>query len=151
MNTVMVGATLMALVLTADVTAQEAHEIQMLNRGSDRQNMVFEPAYLNVAPGDTITFVNAQGMHNAATIEGMLPESASEFNGRIGETISFVATEEGLYGIKCTPHYGAGMVALIKVGDGAAPNFEEARAVRHPGLARRRIEALFELAEADQQ
>nr|WP_304074714.1 plastocyanin/azurin family copper-binding protein [Maricaulis maris] len=28
--------------------------------------------------------------------------------------------EEGLYGIKCAPHYAAGMIVLIEVGDGEA-------------------------------
>ncbi len=33
------------------------HEVKMLNRGSDGGMMVFEPAFLKVEPGDTVTFV----------------------------------------------------------------------------------------------
>ena len=42
--------------------------------------------------------------------------------------------EEGVYGIKCTPHYAMGMVALIEVGE--ATNLEDAKAVKQTGKAK---------------
>jgi len=53
----------------------------------------------------------------------------------------------GLYGVKCAPHFGMGMVALIAVGDvRASRSGFEAGVARLPGLARRRmIEALARL------
>ena len=30
--------------------------------------------------------------------------------------ISYIVTTEGLYGVRCTPHFGIGMVAIIAVG-----------------------------------
>lgn len=65
--------------------------------------------------------------------------------------ISVTYTTEGVYGVKCLPHYGLGMVALIKVGDGEAPNLGEAAAVRHPGRANQRFHQLFEQVEAGTQ
>ena len=53
----------------------ETFEIQMLNKG-ETGRMVFEPAYLAVAPGDTVTFVPASKGHNAETIKGMIPDGA---------------------------------------------------------------------------
>jgi pseudoazurin len=149
MKTLILSAALGAMALTPVAMAEE-HEIRMLNAGSDRQPMVFEPAYLEVAVGDTVTFVNAMGAHNAQTIDGMIPEGADGFAGAMNQDVSFTVTEEGLYGIKCLPHYGAGMVALIKAGDGEAPNFEDASSVRHPGRARTRMADLLAQAEADQ-
>ena len=149
MKTLMISAALGALAFTPAALAED-HRIQMLNRGSDGEPMVFEPAYLEVAPGDTVTFVNAMGAHNAQTINDMLPDGVEGFRGRMNQDVSFTATAEGVYGIKCMPHYGAGMVALIKVGDGQAANLEAARSVRHPGRARDRFEDLLAQAEADQ-
>ncbi|MGX6646753.1 pseudoazurin [Maricaulaceae bacterium MS644] len=149
MKNLLLSAALGVLALTPAAFAED-HEIQMLNAGSDGQPMVFEPAYLEVQPGDTVTFVNAMGAHNAQSIDGMLPEGVEGFAGRMNQDVSFTVTEEGVYGVKCMPHYGAGMVALIKVGDGEAANLDEARSVRHPGRARDRFEALLEQAAADQ-
>lgn len=150
MKELLMAAALGAVALAPAASAQgETHEIQMLNFGPDRQPMVFEPAYLEVSPGDTVTFVNAMGAHNAQTIDGMLPQGAEGFVGEMSQDVSFTVTEEGVYGIKCLPHYGAGMVALIKVGDGAAPNIEAASSVRHPGRARSRMAELLEQAAND--
>jgi len=147
MKKLILSAALGAMVMAPAAFAEE-HVIEMRNMGSDRQSMVFEPAYLEVEPGDTVTFVNAMGVHNAQTIDGMLPEGVEGFVGDMNSDVSFTASEEGLYGIKCMPHYGMGMVALIKVGDGEAPNLETAASVRHPGRARIRMADLLEQAAA---
>jgi len=149
MKKLILSAALGAMVMAPAAFAEE-HVIEMRNTGSDRQPMVFEPAYLEIAPGDTVTFVNAMGVHNAQTIDGMLPEGVEGFVGDMNSDVSFIASEEGLYGIKCLPHYGMGMVALIKVGDGEAANLEAAASVRHPGRARGRMADLLAQAEADQ-
>jgi pseudoazurin len=144
MKKLILSAALGAMALAPAAFAQETHTVEMRNAGSDGQPMVFEPAYLEVAPGDTVTFVNAQGAHNAQQIDGMWPEGAEGFMGRMNQDASYTFTEEGVYGLKCMPHYGAGMVALIKVGEGEPANLEEASGVRHPGRARGRMEGLLE-------
>lgn len=50
----------------------EVHEVRMLNR-NESGSMVYEPAVLRVAPGDSVRFVAASSGHNAASIDGMLP------------------------------------------------------------------------------
>jgi hypothetical protein len=52
-------------------------------------------------------------------------------------------TEDGVYGIRCTPHYGVGMVALIVVG--IPDNIEEAKAVvvKTPAKSRKVFDELF--------
>ena len=50
--------------------------------------------------------------HNAETIKGMIPEGAEAFKSKMNEEFSVTLDKEGVYGIKCTPHYGMGMVAL---------------------------------------
>ena len=85
----------------------------MLNRG-EKGPMVFEPDFLEIAPGDRVRFVPTHKSHNAATIDGMVPEGVEGFKSRINEEFETGFEQPGFYGIKCSPHYGMGMVMLIK-------------------------------------
>ncbi|MFB9223852.1 pseudoazurin [Paracoccus cavernae] len=109
---------LLPLMLLASPAFAETHEVKMLNRG-DTGPMVYEPAYLNIAPGDTVRFLPTQPGHNAAIIEGMIPANAEPFKSKINDTFEVTLSEPGAYGIKCSPHYAMGMVMLIEVGDTA--------------------------------
>ena len=42
---------------------------------------------------------------------------APTFAGKMGEDVAVKFDQAGIYGVKCTPHYGMGMVALIVVGN----------------------------------
>ncbi len=131
---------LAAAVALAGPAFAEEHEILMLNKG-EKGMMVFAPDYIRVEPGDTIRFVATDKGHNAETIAGMLPDGAASFKGKFNEEIVYMVEEEGVYGIKCAPHYGMGMVALVVVGDPV--NAAEAEAVKHPGKARAVFSDLF--------
>lgn len=145
------AAAIFAAALPAGTALAEDHEVLMLNRGDNGQTMVFEPAYLEVEVGDTVTFVATDRAHNAETIPGMVPDGGETFRGRMNEDVSITFTADGVYGVKCLPHYGLGMVALIKVGDDVPVNLEEAAAVRQPGRARQRMQALFDQMEQQAQ
>lgn len=135
-------AMIAAFTMMAATTVQAAeHEIRMLNRG-EAGVMVFEPALVRADPGDTIRFVPADKSHNAEIIPGMLPEGAEAFKGKINEEVVVTLTTEGVYGVKCTPHYAMGMVALIIVGEPS--NAADAQGVKHPGKARTVFSALFQ-------
>nr|WP_229802051.1 pseudoazurin [Amylibacter ulvae] len=130
-----------ATFVLANVGHAETFEVKMLNKGAEG-TMVFEPAFVAAQPGDTITFLATDKGHNAETIQGMLPEGAEPFKSALGKEFSVILETEGLYGIKCTPHYALGMIALIQVG--AATNLEDATAVKQKGKAKKRFPALFE-------
>lgn len=122
----------------------ETFEVKMLNRG-EKGPMVFEPDFLEIAPGDRVRFVPTHKSHNAATIEGMVPEGVEGFKSRINEEFETGFEQPGFYGIKCSPHYGMGMVMLIKVGEAALP--QSYKTVDVPGRAKPRFEEFFERAE----
>lgn len=145
MKRTMTLAALTAMLLAGGAQAAE-HEVQMLNKG-EKGAMVFVPDLVKAAPGDTIRFVPTHKSHNAEAIKGMLPEGAEGFKSKINEDFTVTLTEEGVYGIKCTPHYGMGMVALIVVGDPV--NLDAAMAVSHPGKAKRAFADLFAELPAD--
>ena len=122
-------------------------DVQMLNKG-ETGAMVFEPALVKVMPGDTVTFLATDKGHNAETIKDMLPEGAEPFKGKMGQDIVVTFEVPGAYGIKCAPHLGMGMIALVIVGDEPA-NLDAAKAVKHPKKAQERFEAAY--AELDAQ
>jgi pseudoazurin len=101
---------------------------------------------VRAAPGDTIRFVPTDKGHNAESIKGMIPDGAESFKSKFGEEISVTLDKEGVYGVKCTPHYGMGMVALIEVGNPA--NLEQAKAVKQTGKAKAGFAELFGKAVA---
>jgi pseudoazurin len=119
----------------------EAFEVKMLNKGTDGA-MVFEPAFLKAAVGDTITFVSTDKGHNVEGIKGMLPDGFAPFKSEMGADYTLTVTAEGVYGVKCTPHFAMGMVALIQVG--APVNLAAAQAVPQKGKAKTRFEPLFD-------
>jgi pseudoazurin len=124
-----------ALMLAGLGTAHaETHEVRMLNRG-ETGAMVFEPAFLKIAPGDTVRFLAVDPGHNAETIKDLIPEGAVPFKGRINEQMEITFQIEGAYAYKCAPHYAMGMVGLIVVGD-HPKNLETISAARIPAKAK---------------
>lgn len=127
------------------VSAQaETFEVQMLNKGEEGA-MVFEPAFVKAEVGDVIRFLPTDKGHNVEDIKGMLPDGVGRFKTKFNEEFELKVEQEGVYGIKCTPHYAMGMVALIQVGDPA--NLEKAEAVKQKGKAKGRMADLFEKVE----
>ena len=116
-------------------------EVKMLNKGAEGV-MVFEPALVKIAPGDTIRFVATDKGHNAESIKGMLPADATPFVGKNGEDVAVTFDKAGIYGVKCLPHYGMGMVAMVVVG--TPSNIEQAKTVPQPGKAKQVMAGLFE-------
>lgn len=116
-------------------------EVKMLNKGSDGQAMVFEPATVKAAVGDTIVFVPVDKGHDAASVKGMIPEGAAEFKGKMNETLKVTVDKEGAFVVKCTPHLGMGMVALIVAGEGAPANLDAIKTTKLPKKARERLDA----------
>jgi pseudoazurin len=60
----------------------------------------------------------------------------------MNKDLSVTFAKPGVYGIKCNPHYGMGMVALVVVGDPAV-NLKTAEAVSQPGKAKQAFADLF--------
>jgi pseudoazurin len=120
--------------------------VQMKNQGA-AGIMVFEPAFVSAAVGDTVHFVPTDMGHNATPITGMIPDGVDAPMGGMNKEYVLKLTKPGLYGIKCTPHFSMGMVALVKAGSGPAPNAAAAAAVKLPPLAAKRMQPMLAKAE----
>lgn len=121
-------------------------EVKMLNKGEGGA-MVFEPAFLKVAVGDTVTFVPTDPSHNAESMKDMMPEGATPFKGKINKEVKVTFDKEGVYGIKCLPHFSMGMVGLVAVGDDLS-NLETAPNAKMPPKAKERMLPMLEQAAA---
>lgn len=137
----MAGAMLAMIAVSANA---ETFEVKMLNKGEEGA-MVFEPAFVKAAVGDVIHFLPIDKGHNVEDIKGMLPEGVEGFKTKFNEEFELKVEQEGVYGVKCTPHYAMGMIALIQVGE--AVNLDEAAAVKQKGKAKARMADLFEMIE----
>jgi len=148
MNSLFLAA---ATVLSPFLLAAPAHAAEMrietLNKSGD-QRFVYSPEIVRIEPGDTVVFVPTDKGHNTVSIDGMFPDGAERIN--IGFNKEGVVTFDrpGIYGIKCTPHVGLGMAALIVVGDAAVSDDARRAVAKLPPKARQRIAALLEQAES---
>jgi pseudoazurin len=118
------------------------YEVLMLNKDSQGRTMQFEPAFLRVEPGDTVTFIPADKGHNAETILDLIPGDAPTWKGKTNEAIKVSFTVPGLYAYKCMPHFPMGMVGLIQVGDDRS-NMQDIMAARVPARAVARLAELL--------
>ena len=139
------SATLLAASLLAGMASAAEFEVKMLNKG-EKGGMVYEPDLVIAAPGDTVKFLPTDKGHNAESIKGMLPEGVEKFKSKINKEFVLTVEKDGIYGIKCTPHYGLGMIAVIAVGEPA--NLEAAKAVKQRGKSKKRFAEIFAAYEA---
>ncbi|MGU3494750.1 pseudoazurin [Xanthobacteraceae bacterium A53D] len=126
--------------LAAPVMAAEI-EVKMLNKGSDGEAMVFEPALIKAAPGDVIKFIPTDKGHDVASVKGAIPEGAEEIKGKFNQELSVTVDKEGAYLVKCTPHLAMGMVAVITVGSQPPANLDAVKSAKLPKKAKERLDA----------
>ena len=136
--TLLCGAAAATLLIAPAMAAD--HVVKMLNKGA-AGTMVFEPALLKIAPGDSVTFLSVDKIHNAESIPGMLPPGTTPFKGQMSQSLKVKFSTPGVYGYKCLPHYGMGMVGVVIVG--SAVNLDAARTVSQPGRAKQAMAALL--------
>ena len=90
-------------------------------------DLIFEPAKINIQPGDTVVWVqaDADNEHNVAAYSDKIPEGTSPFvspmMGKAGDSWVMTFDAEGSYCYHCHPHEAAGMKGLIVVGRTSLP------------------------------
>lgn len=112
----LVEVALTVLVLTAfPAIAQAAdHQVKMLNYGADG-GMVFEPAFLKVEVGDTVTFLPANSGHNVRSYA--VPDGVEAWNTPMDRQITVTVGKPGIYLYYCPPHLMMSMIGVIQAGE----------------------------------
>ena len=145
---------LLILALLAAAANAAEHEVKMLDIGSDKEPMVFEPAVLKIAPGDTVTFVPTNKGHNVES--KLVPDGAETFKSELDEKYSVKLDKEGVYIYVCPPHSMMNMAGVIQVGE--ATNMEavqkalpklERRAMSNKGRLTKYVEELANASATD--
>jgi pseudoazurin len=94
--------------------ASENHVVKMLNNGAEG-SMVFEPAFIKINTGDSITFEMTDAGHNAVTVAG--PDGSVAFDTKYKPSTVIKFDVNGIYLYKCAPHAMMAMAGLIQVSD----------------------------------
>ena len=100
------------MLLISGVFAHE-YQIKMLNSGVDGI-MIFEPAFIQAAKGDSVKFIKTDSSHNSSSF--FTPKGASAWKGKMDEEIIVKLDVEGVYMYQCDPHKSMAMVGVIQVG-----------------------------------
>ena len=108
---------ILCLFLLASFISAENFDIKMVNADASGQVMVFDPPFIKANIGDTVTFLPTDMLHNSQSVPGLIPSSASSWNGVMNEKITIELNTEGVYVYQCTPHITLGMIGVIQVGE----------------------------------
>jgi pseudoazurin len=131
------AATLHMILICPDASAAD-YKVWMQGTGS--QVMQFEPEFLKIAAGDTVTFMPEAAGHSVESVAG--PSGSEPWLGRLDHELTVTFSIEGLYVYSCPPHLENGMVGLIQVGD-STNGIESIGGVQLPKKAQSRMKFLL--------
>ena len=115
--------------------------IEMLNKRSDGQIMVYSEDISRIDVGDTITWVPTSKGHNVEWIAG--PDGAElPKKSKNSKEVSMTFEVPGIYYYLCTPHKGMGMIGLVVVGDDTSNKDAIAKA-KALGKSKKKLKALL--------
>lgn len=103
------------VILFAALAPAHATTVEMLNKDADGNKMVYSQEIVEIAVGDSVTWVPTSKGHNVEIVsapEGFDIPKKSKNSKEV--TIEF--TTPGIYYYWCTPHKGMGMIGLVVVG-----------------------------------
>ena len=114
-------------------------EVKMLNKDSNGQPHVFEPAVVFIEKGDSVKFISVDKGHNVASMDkkGSAPAGVKKWKSKISKDHIQKFEIEGIHGIKCKPHMVMGMVGAVVVGN--THNIEDFSKVKLIGKAKKRF------------
>ena len=109
---ILTAATLVAVLFAAAVCAKD-FIVQELNNGPSG-TFVFSPVFIQIQPGDTVTFTPTDQGHNSESV--FAPAGSAPWKTEISQAATITFSKPGVYIYQCTPHNLFGMVGVIVVG-----------------------------------
>jgi pseudoazurin len=137
----LVTAAALMLGFASGQTVAAEHVVKMLNDNGKGEFMTFEPSVVEAGPGDTIKFLAVDQFHNAETLPEIWPVGAATFKGELSKDVTLTVDKEGVYGVRCEPHFPMGMMAFVVVGKPV--NADQIKAFHPPEMAAKRYKALI--------
>jgi pseudoazurin len=114
--------------------------MEMLNKGSESATTLAS-ALVRMAAGDSVHFIATDKGLKIDSIGGLIPQNAKSTNRKMSESMVVSFYKPGVYGIRCTPHYGMGMIAQVVVG--ASTKEDIVKTINHPSQVKDRLTKLF--------
>ena len=124
------------------VGTANAMTIEMLNKDTDGNKMIYSEEIAHIAVGESITWVPTDKGHNVEIIaapEGFDIPKKSKNSKEV--TIEF--TVPGVYYYWCTPHKGMGMIGLVVV-DEDTHNKDAVAKAKALGKSKKKLKKLLE-------
>lgn len=119
--------------LAADVT------VEMLNKDSDGNRMVYSQEIVKVEVGSTVTWIPTDKGHN---VEMKASPNDMKFKSKNGKEASITFETPGIYYYWCTPHKGMGMIGLVVVG-GDTSNKTQVSKAKAIGKSKKKLKSLL--------
>lgn len=114
MRMLRVGLTCFLVGLSSIALATDV-KVKMLTNGPNGTMLVFDPMFVKVKVGDTVTFEPMQKAgHTSISI--LVPKGAEPWTGKPDTIISIRIEKEGIYLVECAVHKSLGMVAVLQAG-----------------------------------
>ena len=113
--------------------------IEMLNKDSDGNKMVFSQEVVKVEVGDTVTWLPSSKGHN---VEMISSPNKMKFKSKNGKEAKIAFDTPGIYYYLCTPHKGMGMIGLVVVGNDMS-NIDDVKKAKAYGKSKKKLKKLL--------
>ena len=117
--------------------------IEMLNKDSDGNKMVFSQEVVKVEVGDTVTWLPSSKGHN---VEMISSPNKMKFKSKNGREAKITFDTPGIYYYLCTPHKGMGMIGLVVVGNDMS-NIDDVKKSKAFGKSKKKLKKLLATLE----
>ncbi|HXW63466.1 MAG TPA: plastocyanin/azurin family copper-binding protein [Burkholderiaceae bacterium] len=97
------------------VAVAKEYKVKMLTDGPNGTKLVFDPMFVKVNVGDTVTFEPLQKAGHTS-ISLLVPEGAKPWKAPADTQISVKIEKPGVYLVECDLHKNMGMVAVLQAG-----------------------------------
>ena len=135
------GYYLLAFVMMFAISVANAATVEMLNKDTNGNKMIYNEEIVKVEVGETVTWVPVTKGHNVEMIAG--PDGATlPKKSKNGKEFSMTFEVPGIYYYWCTPHKGMGMIGLVVVG-GDVSNKDAIAKAKALGKSKKKLKALL--------
>ena len=143
MNRIFMFSLSAVIFFTLSNYAQSAQfDIDMLNKRSDGEKMVYSQDVIYINKNDTINWLPTSPGHNVEFIAFPSNADVPQKPSKVGKEFSFKFIEPGIYLYQCSPHKSMGMIALVVVNDDTS-NLDEVATTKVFGKSKKKLEQLI--------
>ena len=135
------GYYLVAFAMMFAISVANAATVEMLNKDTNGNKMIYNEEIVKVEVGETVTWVPVTKGHNVEMIAG--PDGATlPKKSKNGKEFSMTFEVPGIYYYWCKPHKGMGMIGLVVVG-GDVSNKDAIAKAKALGKSKKKLKALL--------